>query len=58
VTEPAFFIFAFATGAIGMGGIATEVPEQQFDAFSFDLDNGRTERHTNGTPVDEFPFAF
>jgi hypothetical protein len=50
------YVRAFGSrGSIGMGIMWDE---DQFDIFSFDLDDDRLERHTTGTPTNETEFAY
>jgi hypothetical protein len=60
VTEPGI-VYPDATGSLGMAAFFGEMAAPyyyQFDVLSFDLDDGRLERHTNATPALEFPYAF
>ncbi len=58
VTQIATEEYVRAFGARGSIGMGLMWDESQFDIFSFDLDDDRLVRHTNGTQTDETEFSY
>jgi len=58
ITQVATEEYVRAFGARGSVGMGLFWDEEQFDVFSFDLDDGRLERHTDGTATDETEFSY
>jgi hypothetical protein len=55
------FVYPDAVGSVGMAMVYGEAPAPyyySYDVLSFDLDDGRIERHTNATPALEFPHTY